>query len=83
MGEQNMEILKNIYQKDITREIQGVIKVDDENYIKQELEEYVITDELLKHFRSFFESYNTGITETLKKWEYGFLDFLDQENHIF
>ena len=36
--------LNEIYEKDIAREIQGVIKVDDENYIKQELEEYVVTD---------------------------------------
>ena len=43
-----MSKLKEIYEKDIEREIQGVIKVDDENFIKQELEEYVVTDELLK-----------------------------------
>lgn len=69
------EVLKNIYDRDITREIQGVIKVDDENYIKQELEEYVVTDELLKHFNSFFESYNAGIngnTEKMGVWISGF-----------
>ena len=67
--------LNEIYNKDITREIQGVIKVDDENYIKQELEEYVVTDELLKHFNSFFESYNAGIngnTEKMGVWISGF-----------
>lgn len=67
--------LKEIYEKDIEREIQGVIKVDDENYIKQELEEYVVTDELLKHFNSFFESYNAGIngnTEKMGVWISGF-----------
>ena len=31
-----MSKLKEIYEKDIEREIQGVIKVDDENFIKQE-----------------------------------------------
>ena len=69
------ELLRNIYNKDIAREIQGVIKVDDENYIKQELEEYVVTDELLKHFNSFFESYNAGIngnTEKMGVWISGF-----------
>ena len=30
-----MSKLKEIYEKDIEREIQGVIKVDDENFIKQ------------------------------------------------
>ena len=70
-----MSYLKEIYEKDIAREIQGVIKVDDENYIKQELEEYVVTDELLKHFNSFFESYNAGIngnTEKMGVWISGF-----------
>ena len=56
-----MDNLKKLYAKDIEREIQGVIKVDDESYISQELEEYVVTEELLKHFNSFFDAYNTGI----------------------
>lgn len=70
-----MENLKKIYAKDIDREIQGVIKVDDESYIGQELEEYVVTEELLKHFNSFFEAYNTGIntnTEKMGVWISGF-----------
>ena len=70
-----MSKLKEIYEKDIEREIQGVIKVDDENFIKQELEEYVVTDELLKHFNSFFDSYNSGIngnTEKMGVWISGF-----------
>lgn len=70
-----MENLKRIYAKDIEREIQGVIKVDDESYIGQELEEYVVTEELLKHFNSFFDSYNTGIntnTEKMGVWISGF-----------
>ena len=37
-----MENLKRIYAKDIDREIQGVIKVDDESYISQELELFLI-----------------------------------------
>ena len=50
-----MKKLKELYAKDIEREIQGIIKVDDESYVSQELEEYVVTDELLKHFHSFFK----------------------------
>lgn len=67
--------LKNMYAKDIEREIQGVIKVDDESYVSQELEEYVVTEELLKHFNSFFEAYNIGIngnTEKMGVWISGF-----------
>ena len=78
-----MENLKRIYAKDIDREIQGVIKVDDESYISQELEEYVVTDELLKHFNSFFEAYNTGInsnTEKMGVWISGF--FLSAKSHF-
>lgn len=70
-----MEKLKKLYEKDIEREIQGVIKVDDENYISQELDEYVVTDELLKHFNSFFAAYNAGIngnTEKMGVWISGF-----------
>ena len=70
-----MEELKKLYAKDIEREIQGVIKVDDESYISQELEEYVVTEELLKHFNSFFDAYNSGIngkTEKMGVWISGF-----------
>src|SRR5574344_945145 len=70
-----MEKLKNIYIKDINREIQGVIKVDDETFISQELEEYVVTEELLKHFRQFFSSYNVSLTkstENMGVWISGF-----------
>lgn len=70
-----MDNLKKLYAKDIEREIQGVIKVDDESYISQELEEYVVTEELLKHFNSFFDAYNTGIngnTEKMGVWISGF-----------
>ena len=76
-----MENLKRIYAKDIDREIQGVIKVDDESYISQELEEYVVTDELLKHFNSFFEAYNAGINSNTEKWEFGFQVSLVVVNH--
>ena len=70
-----MNNLKTIYNKDIEREIQGVIKVDDDSYISQELEEYVVTEELLKHFNSFFSSYNAclnGNTEKMGVWISGF-----------
>lgn len=70
-------ILKDMFYKDIDRDIKGVIKVgqaDDEN-IKQELEEYVVTSELNKHIDRFFEAYKTGIFGTTDKngvWISGF-----------
>lgn len=69
--------IKNMFEKDIDRDIKGVIKVgqnDDEN-IYQELDEYVVTNELLKHFTKFFSSYNKGIqspTDDIGVWISGF-----------
>ena len=39
-------IQKQIYSKDIERNIEGVIKADDKRHIADEINEYVITDEL-------------------------------------
>ena len=70
-------IVKNMFAKDIDRDIKGVIKVgqgDDEN-VKQELEEYVVTRELQKHFSDFFSSYKKGIvgnTDKMGVWISGF-----------
>lgn len=70
-------ILKELFAKDIDRDIKGVIKVgqgDDEN-IRQELEEYVVTRELQKHFADFFASYKKGIngyTDKMGVWISGF-----------
>ena len=70
-------IIKNMFSKPIDRDIKGVIKVgqgDDEN-VKQELEEYVVTRELQKHFADFFSSYKKGIlgnTDKMGVWISGF-----------
>lgn len=69
--------IKDMFAKPIDRDIKGVIKVgqaDDEN-IKQELEEYVVTAELQKHFADFFTSYRKGInghTDKMGVWISGF-----------
>ncbi len=46
-----------MFVKPIDRDLKGVIKVgqDDDRNIQQELEEYVVTRELQKHFRDFVE----------------------------
>lgn len=69
--------LKEMFAKPIDRDIKGVIKVgqDESENIKQELEEYVVTRELQKHFAEFFSSYKRGITGTTDKmgvWISGF-----------
>ena len=69
--------IRDIFAKPIDRDIKGVIKVgqgEDEN-IRQELEEYVVTRELKKHFADFFSSYKRGIVGTTDKmgvWISGF-----------
>lgn len=70
-------LVEKMFQKPIDRDIKGVIKVgqgDDEN-VKQELEEYVVTRELNKHFTDFFSSYKKGVvghTDKMGVWISGF-----------
>lgn len=58
-------IIKNMFVEDINRKINGVVKVDqDENQVLvQELDEYVITKELKKHFITFFNNYGDSFDE--------------------
>ena len=69
--------LKEMFEKQIDRDIKGVIKVgqSDEENVYQELDEYVVTKELLKHFRDFFDNYEKGInnnTDKMGVWISGF-----------
>ena len=69
--------IKEMFAKKIDREIQGVIIVgqgEDAN-VSQELEEYVVTRELQKHFADFYAAYKKGIVGTTPKmgvWISGF-----------
>ena len=49
-------IIEKMFAEDINRKINGVVKVDqDESVVLvQELDEYVITKELKKHFITFY-----------------------------
>ena len=69
--------LLDIYKSDIKRDINGVIKVaqDDEQSIEQELREYIITKELRKHFDTFFNNYEKSLnypTDKIGVWISGF-----------
>lgn len=69
--------LEHIYKADINRDINGVIKVaqNDEKSIKQELGEYIITKELRKHFNTFFTNYEKALsvpTDKIGVWISGF-----------
>lgn len=69
--------IKEMFAKPIDREIQGVIIVGqgEETNVSQELEEYVVTRELQKHFADFFGAYKKGIvgnTSEIGVWISGF-----------
>ncbi len=51
----NIEI-KDLFKKSIDRNIEGVVTIGNEldEKIFQELDEYVVTNEIVKHFRTFF-----------------------------
>lgn len=50
--------IQNMFEDDINRKINGVIKVDQEDETtERELNEYVITRELKRHFITFFNYY--------------------------
>ena len=69
--------IRNMFAEDINRQINGVIKVnqDDNEVIDQEVKEYVITKELKKHFVSFFDFYSEAFnkpTADIGVWISGF-----------
>lgn len=66
--------IAEMFVKPIDRDIKGVIKVgqDDDVNIYQELDEYVVTKELLKHFRSFLKAIKTASLAIPIKWGSGF-----------
>ena len=70
-------LIRKMFYKNIDRDIKGVIKIgqDDDSNVFQELDEYVVTRELLKHFTTFFESYKKSInnrTDKMGVWISGF-----------
>ena len=69
--------MQRMFQKDINRDINGVVKVaqNDEHSLQQELGEYIITQELRRHFNVFFENYSKSIdqpTDKIGVWISGF-----------
>ena len=58
--------IQQMFLDDIDRKINGVVKVDQDesSVLVQELNEYVITRELKKHFITFFNNYIESFNET-------------------
>ena len=70
-------MIRDMFADDINRKINGVIKVDQaaDDVIEQELNEYVITRELKKHFITFFNYYDDAFeqpTADMGVWISGF-----------
>ena len=77
--------IRNLFKKPIDRVIQGVVTIGNESELQkiQELEEYVVTDEITKAFRQFFKKYSESVknpTDRMCVWITG---FLVQGNHTF
>lgn len=69
--------IQKMFEKNINRPISGVIKVgqDEIGSLKQELDEYIITRELRRHFGTFFDNYSKAIdqpTDEIGVWISGF-----------
>jgi hypothetical protein len=70
-------IIGNTLKKDINRNINGVVKAEntDEEVIRTELEEYVVTNEVRRYMSTFFERYSESLqtpTEEIGVWIAGF-----------
>jgi len=50
-------IIRSLFEKDINRHIQGVIKADDDSDLLNEVSEYVVTTEVSKRLDDLLESY--------------------------
>ena len=70
-------MIKDIFKKEIDRKIEGVIKADitDDESVFNEVDEYVVTDELNKKFDDFFDVYASTIgqpSQSVGVWISGF-----------
>jgi len=69
--------IKELFQMDIHRRIEEVIKVDqaDQETVRNELEEYIVTDSIKGHYRQVLDAYTTARTtptEGIGVWVSGF-----------
>ena len=69
--------IQDMFERDIDRNINGVIKIEqnDEEVIEQELAEYVVTNELRGHFSTFFDADQRALdapTDKIGVWISGF-----------
>ncbi|MFC1796590.1 BREX system P-loop protein BrxC, partial [Pseudomonadota bacterium] len=53
-----MTTIRSIFKQPIDRYIEGVVKADDESSLRQEVEEYVLTNEVAQQVEDFLDEYN-------------------------
>lgn len=61
--------IKDLFKKSIDRNIEGVVTIGNEaeEKVYQELDEYVVTAEITKHFRTFFKKYRESFSTPTSK----------------
>lgn len=64
--------LNDIFEKDINRQIDGVIKADDDSQIGVEVDEYVLTNEASKGLEQLLEAYTQTSSSANGAWVSGF-----------
>ena len=79
--------IQDMFQKDIDRLINGVIKVAEKSdeTVEQELSEYVVTHELAGHFDAFYRVYERALeapTDEMGVWISGFFGSVSQTEPI-
>ena len=58
MNGENSISFKELFSKDIDRNINGVIKANDEKNLDDEVNEYVLTEEICRNLAKFLDAYN-------------------------
>ncbi|WP_428859316.1 BREX system P-loop protein BrxC [Bifidobacterium dentium] len=73
MNGENGISFKELFSKDIDRNINGVIKANDEKNLDDEVNEYVLTEEICRNLAKFFDAYNDPMNhEQNGAWISGF-----------
>lgn len=65
-------LIQDTFAKDIFRAIDPVVRADEDKYLANELDEFVITNEVERHLLEFFEEYNEPNAVGNGAWISGF-----------
>ena len=64
--------IKQLFEKQIDRPIEGVIHADDARQLRLEVEEFVLTQQIESRLAVFLDAYNDPAGKTNGAWIYGF-----------